>query len=85
VRSVRWLDRDTVLACGTWGKGAGELREIAVATGVARSLTPPLFVNDAQDALTLAVGADGRLVAYDVNEKRGDIWLVELTSKKPSR
>ena len=80
--NARWLDNESLLVRGFWGVGAGELREIDATSGALRQSSPPMIFADTHDAWTMDVGEPGRLLAYDVVVKQGDLWLVELTGNR---
>lgn len=83
--SLRWAGAETLLVCGRWDGGAGEFREVDLATGAARQLKPPLVVQEASDGIHFDVNLRSGLVAYGSTSTKGDLWLVELPGQRPRK
>jgi len=80
---VRWDGRDAVLVSGFWEHGRVELRRVDVATGRAESLDPPVDFGNPEATGSFAVSPDGRLLALVHEQARGDIWILDGSSREP--
>jgi Tol biopolymer transport system component len=75
---MRWLPPPQgLLVAAHWGGVPVEVRQMDIATGQSRPLSPAL-VGGADDATGFFdVDRSGRIIAITLRDTRGDIWLVE--------
>jgi len=73
---------DEMLVSGTWGSDRVTLRRVAVPDGTSRPFEPVLDLGpEDSNAGLFALDAGGRLLVYVVEERRGDVWLTEMTAE----
>jgi Tol biopolymer transport system component len=72
---------DELLVSGTWGTARVTLRRVSVSDGTTRPFEPALDLGpEESDAGLFALDAEGRLLAFVVIERSGDIWLTEIAA-----
>ena len=78
-RRVQWAPSgDELLVGGAWGTDRVTLRLVSIGDGSTRPLGPPLDLGAADlESHIFGWDASGRILAYGVSEKKGDIWLAE--------
>ena len=76
-RCVQWAPAgDELLVSGTWGTDRISLRVVSLRDGSTRPLEPVVELgSDDPGSGLFGVDATGRIVAYEVIERRGDVWL----------
>ena len=76
---ARWDPRDgELLVSGAWGSETLQLRHVVVRDGASTPLSPPVVLGGASSwGGVFGVAADGRVLAYQLDETRGDLWLLE--------
>jgi len=62
---------------GTWGTHRTEIRRVSPQNGMVTRYEPPLMCGDESADGAVAVSADGRVIAHQYQEDRGDVWLLE--------
>ena len=65
----------TVIVPGLFGTPTLHLRRVSVATGASETLEPPLPLGDRNAMGTVSLSRDGRLLATDVTELKGNLWM----------
>jgi TolB protein len=78
-RRVRWATSgDELLVSGTWGSSRISLWVVSLQDHSARPFEPAVdFGLDEFGAGAFCMGSEGRILAYEVVDRRGDIWLAE--------
>jgi len=77
------VDGRRLLATGTWGGPDLELRTVHPESGAIEPLKPRLVLGG-RDALgILGLSRDGRYLAVDFEEMKGNLWTVESPGRRP--
>jgi Tol biopolymer transport system component/serine/threonine protein kinase len=78
-RRVRWATSgDELLVSGTWGSGRVSLRVVSLDDRSVRPFEPAAdFGLDEFGAGAFSLDAEGRILAHEVVDWRGDVWLAE--------
>jgi len=78
-RRVRWTETgDELLVSGTWRTNRIGLRVVSMGDYSVRPFELAAdFGSDGFGAGAFASAAEGRILAYEVVERRGDVWLAE--------
>jgi Tol biopolymer transport system component len=76
---VQWAaSGDELLVAGTWGSDRVTVRLLSIGDGRSRPLEPALDLGTSGlESLSFAWDGAGRIVAYEVYERVGDLWLAE--------
>lgn len=72
-------DGTAVIAPGLFGTPALHLRRVSLATGVSEAVSPPLSLGDRNALGSVSLSRDGRFVATDATELKGNIWMTTAT------
>jgi Tol biopolymer transport system component len=76
-RFVRWdAGPDGLFVSGTWGAETISVRRVDVRSGATEQLAHPAVMGDSSTG-GFDVSPDGRLIVFEHEETRGDIWVLE--------
>jgi Tol biopolymer transport system component len=68
-------DSETLVAPGLFGTPTLHLRRVSLATGASEILRPSLTLGDRNALGSVSLSRDGRLLATDATELRGNVWM----------
>jgi len=71
-----------LLVSGTWGGDQMTLRRVSVSDGSTRPFEPELVLGPEGNAGLFSADAAGRILAYVVVERRGDVWLAAVAAER---
>jgi Tol biopolymer transport system component len=78
--AVRWSPAsDRLLVSGLWGGASYRVQAVSPAGGAATAVAE--VVGRSQDAAQFDISRDGRLLVLTWEERRGNIWVLEATSR----
>jgi TolB protein len=80
VHRVQWTaSGDELLVSGAWGTPRVTIRYVSIADGRSRAFEPGIDLGLSEfETGNFSCDSSGRIVAYEVHERTGDIWLAEV-------
>jgi Tol biopolymer transport system component len=80
IHHLTWdSDGKALLASGLFGSGALHVRRVSVATGASEPLKPNLVLGDRNGIGYLSISRDGRYLATDTTERKGNLWITRAS------
>ena len=70
---------DAVVASGLFGTPSLHPRRVLLATGASEPVEPRLSLGDRDAVGYVSLSRDGRFLAVDITEVRGNLWIVSAS------